>query len=352
MTSRNRGFTIIELLVVVSIIALLVGILLPAIGKARDNARLTQSQTNMRQMGQANATYAAEWSDRQFTCVDDNISRYGNSPATAVPNYNAVNGEHPPIILGWGAGSNGGNALWGYWMDYAGNYPLLEPIDFSDGFGWFRIPNMKQFADYLNGKFVDPIFYAPKDTVVYNLLEDCMDTPAEFVDCVGSSANVLWSSYCWSPAALYNPEVLSHEGFQNPWSLPAGLRVPAMGQARYADLKTHMLEHHWLQNRRADCNLNWAGQGTYDGCEPYYFNHAWESVPVTLFFDGHVEGMGVREAERADKRLMVQTGNDFGTWRRDAMDNGYFIDQGYDWANTSFHILTTDGILGRDKLGN
>ena len=72
MIRRDRGFTIIELLVVVSIIALLIGILLPAIGKARDNARLTQSQTNLRQMGQANATYAAEWADRQFTVVDDN----------------------------------------------------------------------------------------------------------------------------------------------------------------------------------------------------------------------------------------------------------------------------------------
>jgi len=58
-----------------------------------------------------------------------------------------------------------------------------------------------------------------------------------------------------------------------------------------------MLEHHWLQQRRSECNPGFVG-GTYDGCEPYYFNHSWESVPVTVFYDGHVGGLGVREAAR------------------------------------------------------
>ena len=58
-STQSRGFTVIELLVVVSIIALLVGILLPAIGKARDQAKMAISQANLRNLGTAHAAYAA-----------------------------------------------------------------------------------------------------------------------------------------------------------------------------------------------------------------------------------------------------------------------------------------------------
>ena len=49
--SRRKAFTIVELLVVIAIIALLVSILLPAIGKARDQAKLTQSLSNLKTLG-------------------------------------------------------------------------------------------------------------------------------------------------------------------------------------------------------------------------------------------------------------------------------------------------------------
>jgi len=54
----KRGFTLIELLVVMVIIALLVGLLLPALARAKEEARKTQCRSNLRQIGLAITMYA------------------------------------------------------------------------------------------------------------------------------------------------------------------------------------------------------------------------------------------------------------------------------------------------------
>lgn len=62
---KNKGFTLIELLVVISIIAVLMSILMPALNKVRQQARATVCMTNMRNLGTASGTYAADH-DEQY----------------------------------------------------------------------------------------------------------------------------------------------------------------------------------------------------------------------------------------------------------------------------------------------
>ncbi|MCH7961580.1 MAG: type II secretion system protein, partial [Planctomycetes bacterium] len=85
---RNRtrmGFTLIELLVVIAIIALLIGILLPALGEARRSAKLAISLSNLRQFSVAAATYASDFEDRIYAFTAAPNTTYRNIRATQPP---------------------------------------------------------------------------------------------------------------------------------------------------------------------------------------------------------------------------------------------------------------------------
>jgi len=62
--SATRGFTIVELLVTISIIALLIGMLLPGLGMVRATARATKSQSNLRQWGMGTIAWSGMHDDK------------------------------------------------------------------------------------------------------------------------------------------------------------------------------------------------------------------------------------------------------------------------------------------------
>lgn len=80
MVRRTRGFTLIELLVVIAIIALLIGILLPALGEARRVARLAICMGRLQQLSTGYQSYGADFKERLASFTWEPKKNYSEWP--------------------------------------------------------------------------------------------------------------------------------------------------------------------------------------------------------------------------------------------------------------------------------
>lgn len=284
----RRAFTLIELLVVIAIIALLIGILLPTLGRARDAARGVKDLANLRSLGQALALYVNE---HQMYVAHKLPSGHVHSTT-----------GRPSARWHWAMG------------DYVGAPYLPRNAEEYDDF-----LNTNDFARLDNEVFLDPT-----------------QTPEDMRSAQSGEIQVLRNgSYGYNYHYLGNSRSTATRAYSN-WPVREG-RVSAesstvafangSGSFRLRIDQGHREHAYTMDPPRMDTARNGAEEwGHGSGPSPAHARHGGKAN--TAFVDGHAKPMtltelGYRVVDEATGAIEVDRG-----------DNGLWTGLGYDRGKT------------------
>jgi len=313
---RNRAFTLIELLVVIAIIALLIGILLPAVGKARKSAQLTVSLSNLRQNALTFQFYAGD--NR-----DDMVNPFSAAPRCG-QNYAWVWVKGRECQQGWVYQQHGPSGL-----PNMGSEPY--------GFHWMAHTYYAEGAELSRLKTI----VAPGDAALARWLQENNDSNAQ--------TNIQWifpTSY-WYPPVFWQDEA-RFDNANRPVANGANrffIKRHKMSAVTYAAEKVLLFE-----------NKDFAGQ------VPLQFNQPGAKPQVALI-DGSARSISINQVINdtdqtsfmAGERNFEGLGLPAGPWSPNPAGMRalmYSEVEGFDWDYTDWAYLwaTRLGVKGRDFI--